>query len=135
MRPRKCPACQGLFIMGGAARSQVDLNPDAPIEIYGGKRTGCPIGQCPHCETALTSDAFPAAGMLIPYNIPMLENEAQDVPELIAPMTLPTRIATKMSQDDVEGWMRDTNRRAAEDARTLGWLRSMWAWVKRKEAS
>ena len=131
---RECPACRKPFIMGGvvgwkrdpnsgrtAILGQVDYNPAAPVEIYRAWGTVLdrvlrlfrkppashfPIAGCPHCKTLLTSDAFPVAGELISYNAPMLESDAQFVDE-DAPLELPRTIATKSSQNDVEGWMRD----------------------------
>jgi len=100
---RGCPKCRGPFIMSGLRNTQVDLNPAAPIEVYDGKSPGV-VSRCPHCGVDLTSDAFPGAGMSIPYDAPMLESDAQDVAEG-SPLELPTEISTKVSQDNIEEWV------------------------------
>lgn len=110
MEPRACPECGGLFVISGMERTQVDLNPAAPVLLHG-KRSDFPIGACPRCGRLLTSDAFPAGGQLVPWNAPMLESVAEDVAE-----GTPLRIrglATKMSQDDVAGYAEERNRQAA----------------------
>ena len=116
MGPRACPLCGGLFIASGMRRTQVAV--DAPILPYRGG-TGVAVGQCPHCEKLLTSEAFEIAGQLIPWNAPMLEAEVQDVAE---GSPLPeAQLSRKLSQDDVPGWVRERNRQAAVEARAKLW--------------
>mgnify|MGYP001593921181 CR=1 len=105
---RSCPACGRLFVITGAQQQPIDLNPAAPILIYTGEIGKFPVGQCPHCKKAITSDAFPASGQCIPANVPMLESTCQELLE-DAPLTIPS-LSTKLSQDDPEHWIRVRNR-------------------------
>jgi hypothetical protein len=118
MEPRACPLCGGLFIQGGpvafvgnrAVWGQVPLDSAEPILPYK-NQTGVTAGRCPHCEKPLTSEAFRSTCQLIPYNASMLESEVQDVAEG-TPLRIPA-MSTKMSQDDVTGWIEERNHEAA----------------------
>ena len=115
--PRACPHCGQDFLITGLHREIVDLSPEAPILPYEGGAALYPVGQCPHCEEAITSDAFPAAGQCIPANVPLLEATCREVAEG-APLVLPSSLSTKLSQDDPEGWIRaDSRSRGQQMAR------------------
>ena len=123
-QPRSCPSCKGRFIAGGPVAfdptrpagkrviiDEVPLDPTIRIARSKGE-SGVRVGRCPHCPQLLTSDDFPSAGQLIPYNAPMLESTCQSIPEGV-PLAIPV-MGSKLSQDDVAGWMKESNRMAAE---------------------